>query len=390
MQSSTKSETVPRPTGWGLTSAISFTILVLIVLTLLSSVRISNSQVILPQAYLTVTNVDAPSKVAAAKLFIMTISVEWVALNMFQPPTQSNRIRIEVCEGSATDLQSCSPRTYAPSQDGEAVDWGGERTYEIKMYAPQQAAIWHLVVIPELYIWFKSSTTVWETPRDNSWAAMTWGWGEGHEKPWRELDIQVFDKASLTVKTEPSVPGALVSVDHDSLYTDAGGMVRIEASTIGSHAISVPIEVEIRQGVKAVFVKWEDEVTTNVRNVELNDNLTLTAIYKTRYLLTVESEFGDPKGAGWYDRGSSATFSVILPWSATDGEHIFVRWAGDSDSTNATGRIMMDGPKIVKAEWRQAEVAADNRMLYIEIGSAAAIIIAAILIAFLLVRRRRP
>jgi uncharacterized repeat protein (TIGR02543 family) len=79
---------------------------------------------------------------------------------------------------------------------------------------------------------------------------------------------------------------------------------------------------------------------------------TVTACWKTQYYLTVKSDYDEPEGEGWYDEGSTATFSITRPVVGFIVQHVFTGWIGDSTATTPTATILMDAPKVVTANWR--------------------------------------
>lgn len=117
------------------------------------------------------------------------------------------------------------------------------------------------------------------------------------------------------------------------------------------HEVSVPETIELLDGIRAVFVKWVDGSTSTKRNVTLDTNKEMSAIYKTQYYLNLSSQFGTPEGKGWHDSGSNAAFSVDQ-FSGASSFHGFDRWAGDFSSSEPFGTILMDGPKTLNATWK--------------------------------------
>lgn len=83
--------------------------------------------------------------------------------------------------------------------------------------------------------------------------------------------------------------------------------------------------------------------------------LNVTANWKTQYYLDVQSAEGKVKGSGWYDLGRLVPISVESPsvplgmWTKT----AFAGWAGDYESENPNGRVIVNGPKTVIAEWKE-------------------------------------
>jgi len=81
--------------------------------------------------------------------------------------------------------------------------------------------------------------------------------------------------------------------------------------------------------------------------------------YETECQLTVTSPFGDVTGAGWYKKGSTASFSVS-PTAPLEGflgmlggKRVFQKWTGDSSATSPSSTIVMDAPHQVAALWQE-------------------------------------
>ena len=207
--------------------------------------------------------------------------------------------------------------------------------------------------------------------------------------PPADLMIRVLvaiEKLTLTVETEPAEPGLVVAVNGSSMNTDDDGRVLLQLAADDFHTVQVPSEVPIGAGTRMVFVNWTDGHASNSRAINLTTDTTLTAHYSIQYLLTVNSPVGGPGGSGWYDEGSSATFSVTprVPveglMGMLGGKYVLDHWSGDSAATTATASVRMDGPKTVSAGWRT-----DYTFPYIMI---AAITFAAIVIAVMLLFTR--
>jgi hypothetical protein len=88
----------------------------------------------------------------------------------------------------------------------------------------------------------------------------------------------------------------------------------------------------------------------NPISITLDKPYTAIAKYTTQYQLIVDSGYGNPQGAGYYNAGSTAQFSVTTP-SGFPVQQILVRWEGDYTGTSAQGSIKMDKAHIVHAVW---------------------------------------
>ena len=129
----------------------------------------------------------------------------------------------------------------------------------------------------------------------------------------------------------------------------------------------------------------EDSSIPGVQNllVFVNSPANVTANWKTQYYLDVQSAEGTTEGSGWYDIGRLVPISAKIPstpvgmWSINS----FDKWEGDYDGTNPNGRIVMNGPKTVIAEWKEDQTPGIvNSMILGGIGVA----------AFLIYNKTRP
>jgi hypothetical protein len=99
---------------------------------------------------------------------------------------------------------------------------------------------------------------------------------------------------------------------HNSLYT-----------------IQVPEIIDMAENeTRAVFQRWSDGNTSNVRNVT-SDKYTSEyyAIYRPQYYLEVKSEVGNTEGSGWYNASANAEFSVS-PLAGMWNLKSFDHWIG--------------------------------------------------------------
>jgi hypothetical protein len=151
----------------------------------------------------------------------------------------------------------------------------------------------------------------------------------------------------------------------------------------------VPPTVSAAEGTQYVFQGWTIDAVPaagNTISVTMDKPHSVVAQYKTQYLLTVSSEYGITQGAGWYDAGSTATFSVTPRVDTSYGvSQVFDRWTGALESTQATGTITMNSPSTVAAIW-----STDSTILYATIGVAiGAVFLLGIGLVALAIRRPR-
>jgi hypothetical protein len=323
-----------------------------------------------------ITDVTVPPKVAVGQSFTVKVSVEWKLNSLAKEYGPPYRIAVNVCEGPGTydNWHNCADLAWAPSKSGETVDPSGSKTYSIELTAPERAGVWQLAA------WFNV-----RNEEAGGWTFFT------DEPISREFNVNVIDKFTLSVQIQPGTPGIAISVDGSSANTGTSGNAQFEVSITGSHTVQIPDEVSTGTGVKMVFVRWDDGQTSISRTVTMSNDTRLTAEYKIQYLLTVNSPMGNPDGSGWYDEGSTATFSVTSPLTVEGvmgtlgGKYVLDHWSGDLTATTASATVTMNGPKTVSAEWHT-----DNTMPYTIIGGIIVVVIVIVAILLLMKRGRAP
>jgi len=186
----------------------------------------------------------------------------------------------------------------------------------------------------------------------------------------------------VSVVTEPVVTGVTVTID--GVAYDSSQLPLNLIWKVGStHDLWVQPVTEGSYGVRYVFVQWSDGSESASKNVKVTQSVTYVAKLKVEYLLTLNSPYGNPQGAGWREKGSLATFSVASPSRAEGllgvlgGRYVFDHWSGDSTVTTSSASVVMDGPKTATAEWRT-----DNTMAYVVMGAVAVILIVTVVLMF--------
>lgn len=126
----------------------------------------------------------------------------------------------------------------------------------------------------------------------------------------------------------------------------------------GRHTIFAQQTKLVNEQIQLVFDRWSDGVRSNPRTINLFSDAKLTAIYRTQYFLSVDSEHGEPLGSGWYDENTTAWFAVlpevrIRNLGIVETTYSFDKWTEDSTEHNSAGSILMTGPKQVHALWQR-------------------------------------
>jgi len=154
--------------------------------------------------------------------------------------------------------------------------------------------------------------------------------------------------ASITITSNPAGSG-YVAVDGAAISTP-----QTFTWTVGStHTIAATSPISCGSGCQYVWTSWSDGGGQSHQITVPGSAATYTANFKTQYYLTVNSAHGSPTGAGWYDSGSTASFSVTSPVSGGTGiQYVCTGYSGDASGSGTTGSIVMSGAKTVTFSWK--------------------------------------
>ena len=172
-----------------------------------------------------------------------------------------------------------------------------------------------------------------------------------------------------------------VLTDPSGVTPTTGGGWYNEGASVQTN--QVPPTVAGPSGTQYAFKDWELDGSAQSGNqltVTMDKPHTAVAKYSTQYQLTVDSPggIGSPQGSGYYDAGSTATFSVTSPVGYFV-QQVFVQWQGDYTGTNPQGSVTMDKPRTVNAVWATS---------YTQAYIAGGILVVALIAAAILLMRR--
>jgi hypothetical protein len=147
-------------------------------------------------------------------------------------------------------------------------------------------------------------------------------------------------------------PNVTVKVDGFPFQTGKNGVAQM-ALPYGPVTIEAPDEIVTRDNVKLHFASWNKFGATNPLKLVLNSTMLLTANYLSEYPLTIDSQYGNPQGSGWYPQGTNASFTISKQITLDNGtQRVFIRWEGDYSSTSPGGSLVMNAPKHLSAIWK--------------------------------------
>jgi hypothetical protein len=167
----------------------------------------------------------------------------------------------------------------------------------------------------------------------------------------------------------------------DSAYGSLTGAGWYSEGSIAEFSVT-PDYIETSD-TRHIFTGWSGDFTGPSTTVSLviNSPTTVTANWRSEYLLTINSEYDKPTGAGWYNEGDVASVSI----TQDEGflvHHYFAGWSGDFTGSESSISVTMDSPKVITALWRT-----DYTYLYILI-SIVVIVGVVVVTVIVLVRRK--
>lgn len=171
----------------------------------------------------------------------------------------------------------------------------------------------------------------------------------------------------------------------ESKYGSVSGAGWLPAGSAAN--LSVAPFVDFGNSTRMTFVKWV--LPGNMSHFEHTAKVQMTGpkrvqvLWKRQFLLTVHSEYGNPRGSGWYDEGSLALFWVDEV-SGMVIVHYFKEWVGDVRAAVPRASVVMSSPKEVRALWRT-----DYTNLYIVLAYLFAMALFAGFIARRVLKERR-
>ena len=137
-----------------------------------------------------------------------------------------------------------------------------------------------------------------------------------------------------------------------------GGIVSGEGwYDAGSSAIvtaSSPCKV-IDGKSRHVFTRWSGDLTNSstTLTIAMNSPHAVTSNGKVQYYLKVSSRYGNARGEGWYDAGSTASFSIDALIDCGNGSRrVFLGWIGNATAKEVESSVLMNSPKMVMGNWK--------------------------------------
>jgi subtilisin family serine protease len=278
-------------------------------------------------------------------------------------PTRDGRLKPEI---SAPGKGIVAPR----SSDTKAGEADPDDFYTIKagtsMAAPHIAGVVALLLQYNFYLGpNQSKSTIQSTSRqdertgeiDLARGSTVWGYGKVDAKPAVPRSSGMYS-IRISVKGIPPSSSTRISIDGVD-----GGLIAGEASTVFEFEDQITHTISAD---KMINTSDKTRYVDNQNSIKFSSPIWHTFFYSAQYHVNVISEYGNPRGSGWYDSGSTATISVepavtpitnvMLIYKKTTYatfDHWIIQPSGSISLTpTPQATVFIDGPKVITAEWR--------------------------------------
>ena len=270
-----------------------------------------------------IVSVDYPRNVLSGRTFSVTILAEY--------STQAS-VDTGIWDIQTGVIQSIS----IPLRDA------GRMNFTFELTAPVATVDWHLLAITR--IWWQNAW--YQDPLEGS----------------QTFTIAVTN--TITIAVTSSGATSTVTFDGTRYPLNNDSPLRLLVQP-GFHNLEALPLIQGKVGERFVFAGWSDGVNSSSRQLVLNGDISFTALYRTEYYLSVQSERGQVSGSAWYPAGSKPSFAVapisntMLWFGLLTENYRFVGWSGDSSSSAPLDSVTMNGPKSVVAKWVRSGVTLD-------------------------------
>ncbi len=155
--------------------------------------------------------------------------------------------------------------------------------------------------------------------------------------------------------------------------------------------ISIESMVDGPTGTRHAFAGWSGAITSAnpATGVLMNGPSTVTADWRTEHYVEVVSDHGMVNGTGWYEQATMANISAPAQVIDQNGTWRFTDWSGGHTSTNPSAGVLVDGPKVIRANWEKVPIGTPE----VTVNLLWYVVLAVLVVLFILIlvvwRRRR-
>lgn len=112
--------------------------------------------------------------------------------------------------------------------------------------------------------------------------------------------------------------------------------------------------IQNANGERFLLTGWNSSIPSNdpTSQITVHAPVILLASWKTQYELNLQSTYGTPQGAGWYDAGTDVLVNIQAQLNYSNStRRIFTGWTGDYTGHATSVTVQMNSPKAITANW---------------------------------------
>jgi hypothetical protein len=119
------------------------------------------------------------------------------------------------------------------------------------------------------------------------------------------------------------------------------------------HTLFVQKVLPAGENSRYVFKRWSDGDTSNSKTIVVTGSASYQAVFEVEHMVSVQTDYGDVTGVGWYSEGSQARVALKATIIQLDENTrvVFTGWTGDVKGTDSEVWIKVDKPYSLKAQW---------------------------------------
>ncbi len=189
----------------------------------------------------------------------------------------------------------------------------------------------------------------------------------------------------VVLEVDGLIPNSNLLLDNTAYAVSPTGQVKIKTSR-GIHSIEVQKNVD-QDKVHGAFIQWGDSTASASTTLNLEENTSLSAVYRTQYHVEVVSPYGSTQGTGWYDANSTIEPSIKPPIEIQQSL-AFSYWSSGNESYGLGDPIRVSSPMTIQAVWIHGEQSNAVGSFPLALLAASIFILAVMLILNLKLNRR--
>jgi hypothetical protein len=173
----------------------------------------------------------------------------------------------------------------------------------------------------------------------------------------KSYTVRVDATSQVTLQILTGVPDNRILIDGAVYYTSSTGLLQLQTCS-GVHTIELQPAVA-RNDTRYLLTGWSDAAASPLRTIQLDNDTSLMAVYRSQYRVSVVSPFGATSGYGWRDANSTLE-PQIVPIALTEPTLLFDHWTYGKEAYGLGAPIVVRSPMIIRADWTSIEPSRDD------------------------------